>query len=53
MPQASRLLPELWGAAQAVESVALLIDDSLPEVPIQQWSPSPTPCGSCLPPARR
>jgi hypothetical protein len=26
-----------WGAAQAVESAALLVDDIVPEVPIRQW----------------
>jgi hypothetical protein len=31
------LAAELWGAAQAVESAALLVDDILPAVPIRQW----------------
>jgi len=34
--QAPGLLSELWGAAQAVESAALLVDDILPAVPIRQ-----------------
>ena len=35
--QATRLLPQLWGARRMVDSAALLVDEILPRQPMRQW----------------